>query len=86
MILEFHKNFEKRYRKLDNKLKVKVDGAIKRFIANPYDPILRNHSLNGRLEGKRAFWAGGDLRVVFEEFDNYVLVVMLDVGTHNQVY
>lgn len=86
MILKFHKNFEKRYKKLDGKVQVKVDGAIEKFVKNPHDPILRNHGLKGLLEGKRAFWVAGDLRVIFEEFDNYVLVVMLDVGTHNQVY
>jgi len=86
MILKFHKNFEKSYNKLNSKLQIKVDNAICVFMRNPHDPVLKNHGLKGRLQGKRAFWVTGDVRIVFEEFDNYISVVMLDVGTHNQVY
>lgn len=86
MILKFHKNFEKSYKKLNPKLQVRVDAAIGVFMRNPRDSVLKNHGLKGKLEGKRAFWVTGDVRVIFEEFDNYVLVAMLDVGTHNQVY
>lgn len=36
--------------------------------------------------GKRAISVMGDMRIIFEEFNDYTLVLMLDVGTHNQVY
>lgn len=38
------------------------------------------------MKGKRAFSVTGDMRIIFEEFDDYVLVIMLDIGTHAQVY
>ncbi len=86
MNLCFHKRFDKRYAKLTPKLQVKVDDAIGRFVADPFDPLLKNHALTGELLGKRAFSVSGDYRVVFEEYKDYTVVLLLDVGTHNQVY
>lgn len=82
----FYKTFNKRFARLSPKLQMKVEEAILFFRKNPFDPRLRNHALSGDLAGKRAFSAGGDLRIVFREQNNHILVIMLDVGTHNQVY
>lgn len=86
MKIQFHKNFERAFKKLPKKLKEKTIVAIQKFSKNPFDKILRNHPLQGRLSGKRAFSVTGDMRVIFEEQENYILVIMLDVGTHNQIY
>ena len=86
MIIDFHQNFVRKYRKLNKKLQQKVDKSIDVFRKNSSDPHLKNHALSGRLKGKRAFSVTGDLRVIFEEHNHYVLVIMLDVGTHAQVY
>ena len=71
---------------MDRKLREKVINTVKRFQINPTDPILRNHPLKGGMSGKRAISVTGDVRIIFEEYDNYVLVIMLDLGTHAQVY
>ncbi|MFH1218305.1 MAG: hypothetical protein V1679_00490 [Candidatus Peregrinibacteria bacterium] len=81
-----HKKFKKRYSKLPVFLKDKVDLAILKFEKDPFDRALRNHGLSGRLDGKRAFWVTGNIRVVFEEYDDYLVVLMLNVGVHPQVY
>lgn len=86
MEIRRHSNFKKRYGKLSKTLKEKVNLSIQRFFKNPRDPILKNHALSGVMAGKRAISVTGDVRIIFEEHDNYVLVMMLDVGTHNQVY
>lgn len=86
MKIKYHKKFEKRFKKLPSSLKDKVVSAIKKFTNNPSYKTLENHPLTGKLRGKRAFKVTGNYRVVFEEHDDYVLVVMLDVGTHPQVY
>lgn len=86
MILKFHKNFDKKYSRLNVKLKIKVDAAIHTFQNNPFDQALRNHPLKGNLGGKRSLYVAGDMRIIFEEIDDYVIVHLLDVGTHNQVY
>lgn len=86
MQIQYHKQFEKRFAKLQPQIKKKVTAIIQQFAKNPFDPKLRNHALSGRLVGQRAISVMGDMRIIFEEHNNYILVVMLDVGTHNQVY
>lgn len=86
MIVEFHKRFEKDFKKLHPKLKQKTYLAIEKFKENPFDRQLHNHTLHGNLKNVRAISVTGDLRIVFKEFDNYVTVLLLRVGTHNQVY
>lgn len=67
-------------------MRLKIDTALVRFKSNPLDAALYNHPLKGAMTGKRAISVTGDVRIIFEEYNNYVLVIMLDVGTHNQVY
>jgi addiction module RelE/StbE family toxin len=86
MIIRLHKKFDKSYKKLSSKLKQKVDFTMINFRRNPHDILLRNHPLSGKMNGKRAISVTGNIRIIFEEYDNYVLVIMLDVGTHGQVY
>lgn len=45
-----------------------------------------NHALAGKMLGKRAFSVTGSVRIIFKEYDNYVLVLFLDIGSHPQVY
>ena len=86
MKIYFKKNFIKQYARLQKQGRAQVDKAIKLFEKNPRDPFLRNHALLGRLTGKRSISAGFDLRIVFEVDGDYIVVIMLAVGTHNQVY
>jgi addiction module RelE/StbE family toxin len=86
MRIRYHKKFEKRFKKLPPSLKKKTISAIRKFVKDPFDKTLANHPLTGKLLGKRAFSVTGDIRIVFEEYNSYVLVIMLDVGSHSQVY
>ncbi len=86
MQINYAKNFQKAFLKLDKKRREKVLEAIQFFQVDPFDPILRNHPLKGSMQGKRSFSVTGDIRIIFEEYESYTLVLMLDVGTHNQVY
>jgi len=86
MIIKYHKNFKKQFNKLIEKDRARVISAIEIFIENPNSASLHNHGLVGNLIGKRAISASTDLRIIFEEFDSYTLVILLDLGKHNQVY
>ena len=86
MELHFSKAFVKAYRKLSLGDQKKVDAAILLFQRNPFHSALRNHPLKGRLLGKRAISAGFDLRVIYREENEHTLVLLLNTGTHNQVY
>ena len=86
MEIRFKKSFVKQYGKLQKSQQGRVDRALETFEKNPRDPILKNHALLGVLKGKRSISAGFDLRVVFAVERDYLVVLMLGVGTHNQVY
>ncbi len=86
MDIVYHKNFIKLYEKLPSKQQDKIEQAIDLFQEDPHHPQLKNHALHGKERGKRAIAAGGDLRLVFEEENDYQKVIFVRVGTHTQVY
>lgn len=58
--------------------------ALRRFVADPRDQLLRTHNLKGELEGYWAFGVEDDLRVLFRwEGDEAFLV---NLGSHDEVY
>lgn len=58
---------------------------VEAFATNPFTPKLRTHKLAGELEGRWSFNAGYDLRIVFSFTDDGD-AVLLDIGTHREVY
>ena len=86
MKIKYHKNFEKQFKKLNQSKKDKVLLIMDIFINNPNNKQLLNHTLKGALLGKRSMSVSFDLRIIFEEFDDYTLVIFLDLGTYNRVY
>lgn len=86
MQLRLHKHFAKDFRKLSPKIQQKAKIVIKQFRENPHDPTLHTHALSGSLAGKQAFSVTSNIRILFEEYDNYQYVTLLRIGTHNQVY
>ena len=86
MKIVLSKDFEKAFTGLDFKQKQRAKAVLALFMQNPYDSRLKNHILHGKQKGRRAISAGGDLRLIFIENNDYELVRFLSVGTHNQVY
>ena len=87
MNIHQHKHFLKVYKKrifpnysLDNKFKER----LKLFIEDHANPVLKNHSLKGKKSSYRSFSVTGDIRVIYEKVQDGIL--LLDIGTHNQVY
>jgi len=86
MKIEYHKSFQKAFKKLDRKVQDKVLEKIKVFQVDVNHPLLKNHALKGSMKGKRAISVTGSVRIIFEEYEDYTFVFMLDVGAHPQVY
>lgn len=86
MQIIFKKSFVKQYAKLGNQRQANVDESLRLFRKNPNDPKLKNHILKGKLAGFRAISAGFDLRIVFKTTTDYIIVELIAVGSHNQVY
>jgi len=80
----FKKNFNKRIqnnRSLCNKYKQR----LLLFIANPSNPILKDHVLIGKMKDFRSFSVTGDIRVIYQQESENILK-FIDIGSHNQVY
>jgi addiction module RelE/StbE family toxin len=86
MKIIYQKRFQKQLQKLQKYQKVSVADTIDLFCRNPHDASLKNHALQGAMKGMRSLTAGFDLRIIFEERDGYAIIVMIAVGTHQEVY
>lgn len=58
--------------------------ALRRFAADPQDPLLRTHKLKGDLDAYWAFAVDDDLLVVLR-WDGDV-AFLVNLGSHDQVY
>lgn len=86
MIIRSKKLFDKQFKKLPKGIQQKALQKIEVFSKNPLEKSLHNHQLKGALKGLRAFSVTGDVRIIFQEFDGYVNVLFIAIGTHSQVY
>ena len=82
----FSKQYDKGFDKLPIHKKRKVNEVIKIFKKNPRDPRLRNHKLHGKIKDRRSISVDSDLRIIFREENNYLLVLFLQIENHKQVY
>ncbi|MDR1830308.1 MAG: hypothetical protein LBQ76_05995, partial [Candidatus Fibromonas sp.] len=79
MILELTKKFTEEYSNLPRKTQEKIDAALKLFLENKYNPILRNHALQGNYKGFSSISAGGDVRIHYYEKEDKITVVLVRV-------
>ena len=81
-----HKNFKKQYQKLSAGQQASVDEAILLFYEDPFNTKLRNHPLKGKYMNCNSIDAAFDLRIIFVQEKNYIVVILLKVGSHNQLF
>ena len=79
------KEFEKGFAKLPKSTKQKVISTLTKFVANPNDPSLRNHSLQGRYSGHFSLNVTGDVRAIYVYVEAEI-VYFVAIGTHSQLY
>ena len=58
--------------------------ALRRFAADPQDPLLRTHKLKGELKDYWVFSVDDDMRVVFRWDGADAFIVNL--GSHDEVH
>ena len=76
--------FTRRARKLKPPRDELLRAALRRFAADPRDPLLRTHKLRGDLGDYWAFSVDDDLRVLFR-WDGEVCF-LVNLGSHDEVY
>lgn len=79
------KRFEKRYRELPEPIKAKLDKQQRFFLDNPFHPSLHTEKLIPKNKQVWSFRIDKSYRVIFQ-FIEPDHVVLLTVGTHDQVY
>ncbi|MEX1048013.1 MAG: type II toxin-antitoxin system mRNA interferase toxin, RelE/StbE family [Akkermansiaceae bacterium] len=80
------KSFVRAYASLNSRQQEQVEMAVARFAEDRSNPALRNHRLKGKMRGHHSFSAAWNLRIIYREEDGFVVIILIDVGTHNQVY
>lgn len=85
MIAQYHRTFEKQYKKLRKSTQQKARERIALFQEDEFDPTLNNHPLEGKYRGYRSINITGDLRAVYRHLDpEHCLFITLD--THSNLY
>ena len=76
--------FLRRAKKLRGPRATMLRAALRRFAADPSDPLLRVHKLKGDLRDYWAFSVDDNLRVLFR-WDGDV-AFLVNLGSHDEVY
>lgn len=84
MRLSASSRFIHKTKKLKDPRATMLRAALRRFAADPQDPLLHTHKLKGELDGYWAFTVDEDLRVVFRWEGEEAFLVNL--GSHDEVY
>jgi mRNA interferase YafQ len=85
--------FKRAFRKFarrNTQLQARIEEAIANLSDDIFDPSLGTHKLEGKLSGLFSCSCGYDCRIVFaiemEIESGETLIVLLDVGSHDEVY
>ncbi|MBD6620299.1 type II toxin-antitoxin system mRNA interferase toxin, RelE/StbE family [Komarekiella sp. 'clone 1'] len=85
----FKRAFKRMVRK-NPRLEGKIFEILELLEADPFTVSLKPYKLKGELEGLWACWVEYDCRIVYT-FDvnndtNEEMIVIIDIGTHDEVY
>ena len=84
MIINFHKDFIKDFKKLHQKTKEKFKQRQLLFEKDEFDPALNNHALKSRWLGYRSINVTGDIRAIFRRDTENAIFVAID--DHSNLY
>ncbi|MFH1192370.1 MAG: type II toxin-antitoxin system mRNA interferase toxin, RelE/StbE family [bacterium] len=85
MIIRFHKNFEKQYKKLSSKTQEQIKNKLELFCNEPFNPILNNHPLKGKFLDYRSINISGDLRAIYK-YNGSEECIFAAIGGHSKLY
>ncbi len=85
MIIRYHPEFKKQYKKLPAKIQRQFVGRLRIFKADPADARLRIHPLKGKYAGYWTMNVSGDFRALFYRDGDDIIIFGL-IGTHSELY
>lgn len=88
MKVRYGPDFYQKYKKVDVRIRNRVDEKIEIFLKNPYDPRLDNHILKREWGGFRSIDITADWRAIYKEIKlgEDVVAYFVALGTHNELY
>ena len=85
----FIRAFKRRVKRTP-KLRKAIEETLHLLADDPFTPRLASHKLKGKLSGSWACTVDYDLRIVFdfveEEDSEFAAVLLMNIGTHDEVY
>jgi addiction module RelE/StbE family toxin len=91
--LVFASSFKRSFKALIREKKgieLKISEKLDLLVREPFHPSLRTHKLKGKLSGAWAFTVEYDCRIVFNFVKNQTSgeeeILLIDIGTHDDVY
>jgi mRNA-degrading endonuclease YafQ of YafQ-DinJ toxin-antitoxin module len=75
-----------RFAKRHPELRAKLAAVLRDLEQNPFQPHLKLHNLGGKLKGIQAVSLTYDYRITLTVLVTEKEVILLDVGSHDEVY
>lgn len=85
MEIIFHRTFRQQYKKVSLKGREQFQERLQLWLENPTHPSLRMHPLKGRYAGYWSMNINGDIRALYREEGNTIIIFAF-IGTHSQTY
>lgn len=85
MTIRYSRKFVKQLAKQPESVEKAFYLRLQLFKENPYDPLLRNHALKGKLKGYYSINITGDIRAIYEIIGNEIYLYEM-IGSHSQLY
>jgi len=85
MEIRYSPKFIKKYQKLPPKFRAQFDSRFLLFVSDPTAPVLRLHPLKGKYRGYWSISVSGDLRAIYLERGEEIIIFAF-IGTHSQLY
>jgi mRNA interferase YafQ len=80
----------RKFTRRNPQLQARIEETIAQIFADSNNPSLGTHKLEGKLAGLLSCSCGYDCRIIFsiesEEDTGEISIVLLNVGTHDEVY
>ncbi len=89
MRYQLSEQFRRKYKKQNIRIRKAIDNALRKFIENPFDPVLDNHELQKELRGMRSIDITADYRAIYEfiqENDDSFFAYFENFGTHKELF
>ena len=85
MTLRFLATFKRQYKKLPKRFQEHFDERLRLFFVDPTDPRLRIHPLKGTFAGYWSMNVNGDVRALYRN-DGDELIIFALIGTQSELY